>query len=131
VTVASGKPATGIPLKIAAGSILSVRINDPSHLLSQIGKAGQVPPVTMGVHTPTGLLEPLTMRAADATGSEHEATIPFDSAVSFWVHSAKLTLTQTGGTAVPASGLSQPVTHPSAAVTAAPQLAFQITAIKP
>ena len=131
VTLASGKPAAGVQLKITAGSILSVRINDPSNLLSQIGKAGQVPPVSMAVRTATGLFEPLIMRTADATGSEHEATIPFDSAGPVWVHSAKLALTQTGGSAVPATGLSLPVTHPSASAVAAPQLAFQIAAIKP
>ena len=131
VTLTAGKSVTGEQLKITAGSILSVRVNDPSNLLSQLGKSGQVPPVAMAVHTTAGFFQPLVMHTADATGSEHEVTIPFDSAVPLWVHSAKLTLTQTGGAAVPAAGLSQPITHPSASAAAAPQIAFQISGINP
>jgi hypothetical protein len=118
-------------LKITAGSILSVRIDDPANVLTQIGKSAQVPPVSMGVHTTTGLFEPLTMRSADASGSVHEVTIPFDSAVPVWVHRAKLNLTQSGAGAVPATGVSLPVTHSSASAVAAPQLVFQITGLKP
>ncbi len=85
----------------------------------------------MGVRTATGFIEPLVMRSADITGSAHEVTIPFDAGVPVWVHSAKLALTQAGGSAVPAAGLVLPVTHPSAAAVAPPQLAFQIVGLKP
>ena len=41
VTPAIGKSVTGIQLKIAPGSVLSLRVNDPSNLLAQVGKSGE------------------------------------------------------------------------------------------
>jgi hypothetical protein len=131
VTLTAGKSAAGVALKLTPGSKVNVFIADPSNVLSQVGKSGQAPPVSMGVRTPLGIIEPFIMRSASKTGSQHEATIPFDSAVPIWIHSAKLALTQVGATAVPASGLSLPVTHPSASAASPPPLQFQITGIKP
>ena len=131
VTIAAGKPVTGFQLKIEAGAILGITINDPSNVLGRLGSASQSPPVSMGVYTATGLVEPSHMVSANATGSAHQITIPFDQRVQIWVHAGRLTLSQANGTPVPATGLTIPVTQSSAAGAAAPQLVFQITGSKP
>ena len=39
VTLAAGKAVTGVQLKLDAGAILGVRVNDPSAVLSKLGSA--------------------------------------------------------------------------------------------
>ena len=131
VTVGSSRTITGIQLKIDAGSVLQVRVNDPTGVLRKASAPVAPSAIAMGVRTPRGFLEPFTMRSVGEGGSDHEVTIPFDTNVQVWMQSAKLSLTQSDGNAVPAAGTTVTVNHNSAAVSAAPPIVVQITGSKP
>ena len=128
VTIAAGKPTTGYQLKIAAGSVLKVRLNDPNIVLKSALTAPV--PVILGVRTPSALFEPFVMRARDASGSDHEVTIPFDLPVKVSVQSKQLSLANSNGTPVVA-GTTISVTHSSSPGPPPPAITFTITGAKP
>ncbi|MEO8373252.1 MAG: carboxypeptidase-like regulatory domain-containing protein [Candidatus Solibacter sp.] len=131
VTVGAAKTIAGIQLKVEAGSVLQVRVNDPAGVLRKAAAPLAPSAIAMGVRTPRGFLEPFTMRSVSEGGSDHEVTIPFDTNVQVWMQSAKLSLAQSDGNLVPAAGSSVTVIHSSTAVTAAPPIVVRITGSKP
>jgi hypothetical protein len=128
VTIVAGKSVTGLQLKIAAGSVLKVRLNDPAGIANAAVNAP--PPVLMGVQAPNALFVPFLMRATDKNGSDHEVTVPFDVPVKVTVQSAKLNLAKSDGTPVTAAAVTT-VTQSSAPGPPPPVLTFQITSLKP
>ena len=128
LTIAAGQSVTGFQVKIAAGSVLKLRLNDPNSVLKSAGAAP--PPVMMSVHAPGALFVPFAMSAKDQNGSDHVVTIPFDVPVRVSVQSNQLSLANSDGPPV-AAGSAVSVTHSSSSVSAAPVLTFQITGAKP
>jgi hypothetical protein len=130
VTITSGQSSTGNTIKLTAGSVLAVRLNDPLGVLSGTTTTAP-PPVALTVTNTLGFPVPLTMTSKDATGSNHQVTIPFDAAISLQVSSSTLNLKQADGTAVAGAGATVGVTHSSTSSVAAPQVVFQVSGLKP
>ena len=135
VTLAAGQKLTGVQLKVKKGSVLQVRLDDPGQKLAALPVSGPlsgfVPDVLMGVFTAQRLFYPAGLASTDATGRNHQITVPFDTPLKFTIASKQLQLTDEAGAALGARGLTIPFVHPSAG--APPKgLTFHVTGnVKP
>lgn len=80
VQIAAGQAVTGFRLVVKKGTTLQVRLNDPDKILGQKAAPKQVAPhVLLGVFTPRRLFQPLQLAGTDASGRNHQGTVPLDN----------------------------------------------------
>jgi hypothetical protein len=129
ITVSAGQKLR-TAIRVAKGSILKVRVLDPSKIAASLasqqsnGKASPTPiatpPIQMGVWDGHGRYLPAHNTGGDSAGLNYQVTIPFDTPLSFQVVSSTLKLSDSAGVALPA-GLA----GPAGAASSASQTAFQ------
>jgi hypothetical protein len=115
VTVKNGQSIIGVQIRVAAGSVLRIRLNDPGELLEP--KGGVEPHVMMGVFTSRGLFQPTFLAAKDATGRNHEVTIPLDTPLKFHIFSKHLRINDENGVAVDSAGSTFAIKHTTGAAS--------------
>ena len=111
MTLGSGQKSTGIVLRIQAGSVLSVRVNDAAQILAQKTKDGREHHLLIGVWGPDRLFYPMRRAATDKAGATYQLTVPQDTALRFVIASRDLKLADAGGAAVAAGGAPQDFQH--------------------
>ena len=72
--------------------MLQVRLDDPGQKLAALPLSGFVPDVLMGVFTAQRLFYPAGLASTDATGRNHQITVPFDTTLKFTIASKQLQL---------------------------------------
>jgi hypothetical protein len=130
IAISAAQSSAGNTIRMARGSILKVRLDDPNHLSNAKFKDGKTPPVLMGVWDGRGHFIPVRNTGKDNSGFDYQVTIPFDTALNFHISSQALKLSDSAGTAVAAAGSQSPVQHNS--TDAAPKgLRFTVVGVNP
>jgi hypothetical protein len=117
VALTAGQAATGVSLKLAAASILSIQVQDPQNALGQTTKDGRHPDLTLGVWGPKGLYYPAHASGGPAVPStaptlqgeasySYRLAVPLDTALNFYIASHDLKLGDASGVAL-AGNMSQ------------------------
>jgi hypothetical protein len=130
LTLTAGQKSTGNSLKISAGSVVQVRVDDPSQLLSQKTKDGRNPQLVVGVWGGNSLFHPLRVASQDSTGATFQLTIPPDTALNLQVISGDLKLANSAGAAVAAAGDQQSFQYSTGAASP-PSFKYTVTAANP
>jgi hypothetical protein len=126
--IAQGKPATGVRLVLDKGMSLQVRINDPVKLLETLpGPNKSAPHVLVGVFTERHTFQPLGLTGKDATGRDHQTTIPMDRDVSLHVFGRDVVVTDARGAAIDLAGTTIPLKRPAAGASPSSVPAAPIT----
>ena len=115
VTVKNGQSITGVQIRVATGSVLRIRLNDPGELLEP--KGGVEPHVMMGAFTSRGLFQPTFLAAKDASGRDHEVTIPLDTPLKFHIFSKHVRINDENGVAVDSAGSTFAIQHTTGAAS--------------
>ena len=137
VTLAAGQISSGNLLKMVAGSILHVRIQDPQQLAiasaSQKSATTQLPDIQAGVWAPGfpgSSFHPARLTGTDSSGLDYEVTVPLNIPLAFHLSSRHLKLVDAGGAALASNAIQQRFQHNSG--DANPKaFTFAITAVIP
>jgi hypothetical protein len=105
VTVGSQSPAALPSLQVVKGTVLQVRLNDPSHLL-KAGPAGP-PDVLVGVMLPSSLFHPMRLIANDANGYTYQVAVPAGTPAKISITSAHWSIADSAGASIGAAVSSQ------------------------
>jgi len=128
--VAAGQKSTGNTIKLQAGSVLKIHLDDPLQLLIQKTKTGLPPHLSLGFYTPQKALLPTHVTAMSVTGRDYSVTVPLDTQLVFSIQSFSLKLADAAGNAVAASGGQSSFQH--ATTDANPvSFAYKITGLLP
>jgi len=112
VTLLSGQPATGVSIRLRAGSILNIRVQDTQRIMSQKTRAGRPPELMVGVWGPGGLYYPardtrgwIPAASQDPVADSHDyqIAVPRDTALRLHVASDDLKLGDALGAALTAN----------------------------
>jgi hypothetical protein len=115
VTVKGGQSITGVQIRVATGSVLHIRLNDPGELLE--AKGGIEPHVMMGVVNSRGLFQPTFLAAKDPAGRNHEVTIPLDTPLKFHIFSKHVRINDENGVPVDSAGSTFAIQHTTGAAS--------------
>ena len=124
VTVTAGQVAANVNVRMAKGSVVHVRLNDPAKHMANGGGV-----VLMGVVGPSSRWHPLNVVSNDASGRTLEVVIPLNTALRLEVNGGRLQLADEGGAALAAVSASFPILQ--AAGQPDPTLTFKITGKRP
>jgi hypothetical protein len=111
VTLAAGQRSAGNLVKLKAGSILKVRIQDPGNLKDRKTADGREPDLSMGVFGPRGIFYPVHITGKDNAGADYQLTVPRDTPVKFSILSKNLKLADANGAALPGNASQQAFQH--------------------
>lgn len=84
VTLGSGQAATGISLRITAGSVLNIQVKDAQRILSQKTRDGRRPHLMVGVWGPNGLYHPAHAARVRTFRMRQERFIRAPSSLCVW-----------------------------------------------
>jgi hypothetical protein len=130
VTVTAGQTVKGYRLTVTKGTVVQVHLNDTGGALTVVAAANQTAPhVLLGVMTDRHLFEPLVMTGKDATGQDHEGTIPLIGPAHLVVSGNGVQVTDAIGTSLAPAGSAVTV-QPGAGGTPT-KVIFTLTAPKP
>jgi hypothetical protein len=132
VTFTASQQSTGNVMKLKPASILKVRLNDASSLLTQHTKDGHEPDLLIGVFGPgpQRVFYPAHLVGRDKAGSEYHVAVPLDMALTLSVASNSLKLADATGTALPNNASQQGFLHATGDPNP-PSFAFTVTGVKP
>lgn len=114
VKISGAQAVTGLKLVLEKGSLLQVRLNDPTQVLESTAKgaASPKPHVITGVFTDRRTFQPLSTVGKDASGRDQQTVIPFDRPVSLHLVGRGVSVTGASGQPLDVEhGSSQSVTH--------------------
>jgi hypothetical protein len=125
VQISTGKSVSGYRLTVVKGTLVKVRLNDTTGVLSAAVPANQPAPlILLGFVTARGLFEPLALTAKDASGRSLEGTIPMNAPMSLQITGRGVKIADAAGTNLDLNGAK--VTVQPSAVGTATQLTFNI-----
>jgi hypothetical protein len=131
VQLDTGKTVSGFHLKVSKGDVLQVRLNDQLQALESSAAPGKsAPHVVVAVITERHIFQPLSMTSKDATGRNHEGTIPFDKDVSLHVAGKGVEIRDAAGASIDSNGTTVTIRHSSGNAPQLP-LTFSVTPTKP
>jgi hypothetical protein len=102
ITLSAGQSLRAA-IRVDKGSILKVRVLDPSHVALQQSHDRRNPPILMGVWDGHGRFLPVHSVGRDADGFNYQLTVPLDTPLSFHILAAKVQLSDAAGASLPAS----------------------------
>src|ERR1700682_1271979 len=98
VQVGPGQTVKGFRLIVKKGAIVQVRLSDAAGALSAVAAAKQTAPhALVGIWTARRLFEPLVLTGKDATGRNHEGTIPLNTPVPLHISGKGVEITDAAG----------------------------------
>lgn len=99
VTLAAGQTVTGVRLSLPAGRRLTVRVNDPGHLLPP--PAGRQAGAELALHIsgPPGVVRRVAMDGQDANGRTYSIVIPYGVPHTLRIQSSSFALKDDKGAA--------------------------------
>ena len=113
VTVKAGQSIIGVQIRVATGSVLHIRLNDPGEF---IGSEGRRRGARHDGGTQLARLVPTTFLAGkDAAGRNHEVTIPLDTPLKFHIFSKHVRINDENGVAVDSAGSTFTIQHATGA----------------
>jgi hypothetical protein len=124
--VAAGQASSGNLLRLAQGSLVNVRIQDPAGLTTQKLASGALPHLAIAVAAASGTIVPARLHFRDQAGATWQIVVPFDTGLRLSVTSAQLRLADSSGAALPNTGSVQTFTHSSTAPTQ-PSFTYTVT----
>ena len=132
ITLTAGQQSAGNVTKLKPASILKVRLNDASGLLTQTTKDGHELDLLIGVFSSGAqrTFYPAHLAGRDKTGSSYQVAIPLDTPLNLSVASSSLNLADAAGAALP-NNASQPGFQHATGDPNPPSFAFTITGMKP
>ena len=119
VALEPGKALSGVRIVMAKGAILQVRIDDPGTILPATAAASAALDVEVLVRSSNNLYYHSRIVSADATGRNHEITVPFGTSQSLIVRSRQFVLKDPAGAAIPVSGHVENLQIPNGAAAQA------------
>ena len=101
----SGASVTLLRLVAKKGSVVTIRVNDPSGLL----EANPALPILVGIFAPGGMYYSAQVTARDKSGRSYSFTIPYGVNVYLFVRSPSFEISDSAGQLLGAGGLSLPL----------------------
>jgi hypothetical protein len=132
ITLTAGQQSQGNVTKLKPASILKIRLNDASGLLTQYTKDGHEQDLLIGVFGPSPQMTfyPAHLAARDKNGSDYHVSVPLNMPLTFSVSSNTLKLADSAGTPLPGNasqlGFQYATGDPNP-----PSFAFTITGVNP
>jgi hypothetical protein len=126
--LAASQSLTGQVIQVQQAAVLHVRINDPQQLSNTEQSNGTPRSILMGVFASGNLFYSLLPTTADATGYDQKIAIPGGIAVPFTIAPVGLSLTDTSGNTVPATGATMNISVPPANISTPTVLTYNVTA---
>jgi hypothetical protein len=102
VTLTAGQKLR-VAIRLSNGSILKVRVVDPQGLAVQSSADKKSIPILMGVWDRHGHFLPVHPTATNGAVHDYQLTIPYDTPLSFQLHSPKVKVSDEGGADLPAA----------------------------
>ncbi|MGH9718802.1 MAG: carboxypeptidase-like regulatory domain-containing protein [Bryobacteraceae bacterium] len=100
VSVSPGQVSSGNRVVLKRASKLRIRIQDPERHLAQLSSSDpDAPRILMGVLTP-GAISALVQTSTDQSGRNYEASVPFDTPLTFYVSPKRLDVRDDKGAAI-------------------------------
>jgi hypothetical protein len=132
ITLAAGQQSLGNIAKLKPASILKIRLNDASGLLTQYTKDGHDPDLLIGVFGsgPQRTFFPAHLAGQDKAGTNYQVAVPLDMPLTFSIASNSLKLADTTGAALPNNTSQQGFQH-ATGDSNPPSFAFTVTGVKP
>ena len=132
ITLTAGQQSVGNVTKLKPASILKIRLNDATGLLTQYTKDGHEKDLLIGVFGsgPQRVFYPAHLVARDKTGSDYHVAVPLDTPMTFSIASNSLKLAETTGTALPNNASQQAFQHATGDPNPA-SFVFAVTGVNP
>jgi hypothetical protein len=130
VTVAVGQKSAATTLKLTAGSVLKIHVDDAGQLLTQKTKEGYSPDLVMGVWS-GGTFYPARIANKAATAADYQVTVQFDASLKFSIHSRLLVLGNASKQPLSGNTDQQSFQHAAAAAVAPAGFSYSILSFKP
>lgn len=119
VTLVSGQAATGVALRLSAGSVVNVQVRDPQKVLTQATKEGRRPELAVGVSGTNGLYYParavrggtLTLPGNLESGTAYRIVVPRDTLLKLSIGSRDVRLGDAAGTALAGNARQETFQH--------------------
>ena len=132
VRVGPGQTVRGFRLIVKKGAIVQVRLNDAAGALSAVAAPNQAAPhVLLGILTPHRLFEPLVLTGKNATGRNHEGTIPLNTPVRLHISGKGVEITDAAGVKLDSNGSSVTLQQQQGNSVVPQILTFNVTGAKP
>ena len=128
--VKAGLSITGTQVRLKRGATIQVRVNDPGKFLEPSATKAAPGALLLAVRTTRGLWQPVARVSKDATGANHQVTIPFDTTLPLTVFGPKVSFTDAAGKPVAAGGAEVSLRQASGAAVSAP-ITFNVAGLKP
>ena len=128
LTLTDGQQSTGNAVKLRAGSVVQVSVQDAQQLLAQNTAAGSGQHLVVGVWGPDGIFYAAHSVAASATNLMYRLTVPFDTPLKFSISSATLTLAGSTGQSLASNADAKPFQQ-SITSSVQPNFQYSITGL--
>jgi hypothetical protein len=128
IPLAASQSLVGQVVQVQQAAVLHVRINDPQHLSNTAQSNGAPREILMGVFASGSLFYPLLPKSTDGTGFDQEIAIPGGTAVPFMIVPMGLSMTDSSGNAVAATGATVSVSVAPASLSTPAVLTYNVTA---
>lgn len=125
IPIAASQALTGQVIQVQQAAVLHVRINDPQDLRNAAQTNGAPRAIVMGVVAQGNLLLPTS---TDATGFDQQVAIPAGTVVPFTIMPIGLSMTDSSGNAVPATGATVSISVPPTSIATPTVLTYNVTA---
>jgi len=113
VAVTDGQTASGNTIRLKAGGVLKVRVNDPGQSLAQRPNDPGPGHVFIGLTIPLGAPLAMPMTKNDSTGLEFQMVVPMDTSLTALAYSKEVAFQDPDQNAVPLGGSNRNVIVPS------------------
>ena len=118
VSVAAAQKSTGNTVRLKAGSVLKIHVDDPGQLMNQKTKDGYLPDLVMGVWS-AGVFYPARVANKVNVAADYQVTVPFDTSLKFTIQSRKLAIGDANKKPLASNADQQTFQHASNAVNGA------------
>ena len=108
VTVAANQASTGNAVRMAKGSVVKIRLQDPGGQMGQKTRDGRKPHLLIGVATPRGAFSPAHQTGKSGNSADFEVTVPVDTRLTMQVVSRDLRLGDDHGSPLSNNGAREP-----------------------
>ncbi len=126
ITLAAGQNLTGQTLVMTKGAVVQFTIVDPGKLLPTAKASSAIPrDVELIAHASNAAYYNARISSITATGQTRQLTLPFDQPHTLIVRSQQFSLLDSTGTALPATGRTQPFQVASGSAT--PQFTYTVS----
>jgi hypothetical protein len=125
--LAAAQSAANQVIQVQKAAVVHVRINDPQHLCNTATSGGTPRGVVMGVLAPGSHFYSLLPTSTNSTGFDQQIPIPGGTSVPFKIVPMGLTITDSSGNAVAATGATVNISVSQANLSTPMVLTYNVT----